>query len=832
MQLYPHQQEAIERLRDALRRNQSVLLRAATGFGKTALASFMLSGCVSSSKRALFMCHRKELVEQTSKTLARVNLAHGFIASGRRYDPYVGCHIASVDTLKNRLESLQPVDLIIIDECFPGFQTVDGIRIDKIKKGDFVSSYNHETLSVEAREVLSVFTRSYNGSWYRILSAGKEIICTEGHPIYTKEYGYIPAMQLHMVGKHVSVAHGKDLPALPEKFSSEKKAPETPFQILWEHLFGGSKKKRVRKERAPRDFLLGVWKKLLASDTEVTPCHGENRESVLLGWVQRCLYERTFFYSHEADKPKAPSYYIGAHEKEQSYVFTRKYREDAPKHGGENVSFERGKWSIHIPAKEVIRYSWRWFLHGTPNISKGCQGEIPVSPEVLQGGYSSPRNDASNRGGWEKSSAKKMDIFGQKENRNIEFFGVDGIEVYKRGSGRKPKWVPKKNKVYNLHIAENENYFVNNILVHNCHHASARGWAMVHEWAKAAGSKIVGLTATPWRLDGRGLDMFFDEMVDTPSVSWLMENGFLSRYEAYAPSVPDMSGVGSRMGDFKAEDVERVMDSPALFGDAVDNWRKHAEGRRTVGFASSVNMSMRLAEKFCAAGIPASHLDGAMDKAMRRRIIDQFASGQLSVIFNVNLFSEGFDLSAIAGRDVPIEAAILYRPTQSLTLHLQQVGRALRPQSRPAVILDHAGNLLRLGLPDSDFEWSLKGREKKRGKKKQDSDDDLHVRQCPACFLVHKTPAASCPHCGHVYPPPKERKQEVVEGTLQRISKEEIEENKRNRRDILRGCKEYGDFLAAARMLGYKPGWAWYQHQEYRKRVGKRDNETGATAPV
>ena len=229
MILYPHQDEAIFRLRESLQINQSVLLQAATGFGKTACASYMLSGANDKKLVAWFICHRKELVEQTSKTLDRINLRHGFIAAGRPYNQLENIFIASVDTLKNRLDRLQPPDLMIFD---------------------------------------------------------------------------------------------------------------------------------------------------------------------------------------------------------------------------------------------------------------------------------------------------------------------------------------------------------------GCHHCAAAGWKAVHTWAKKGGAKIVGLSATPWRLDGSGLIDFFQDMVKSPPVSWLIENGFLSAYKAFAPSTPDLSKVKSRMGDYNQEQIAQVMDNSVLFGCAVENWKQRAQGKK------------------------------------------------------------------------------------------------------------------------------------------------------------------------------------------------------------------------------------------------------------
>ena len=235
-----------------------------------------------------------------------------------------------------------------------------------------------------------------------------------------------------------------------------------------------------------------------------------------------------------------------------------------------------------------------------------------------------------------------------------------------------------------------------------CHHLAAGSWSAIYERFPIA--VHVGLSATPIRLDGRGLDGHFDVMVRGPSVRELIETGYLVPYRLFAPGTPDLSAVHTRMGDFVKGEVSAVMDKPRVVGDAVDHYRKLAMGRRAVVFAVSIEASHRIVAAFRAAGIPAEHVDGETDARDRDAAIKRFERGETRILSNVDLFGEGFDLPAI-------EAVIMLRPTQSLSMYLQQVGRALRtsPGKDDALILDHAGNALRHGLPDDDREWSLAG---------------------------------------------------------------------------------------------------------------------------
>lgn len=342
------------------------------------------------------------------------------------------------------------------------------------------------------------------------------------------------------------------------------------------------------------------------------------------------------------------------------------------------------------------------------------------------------------------------------------------------------------------------------LIVDECHHMGAEGWKKVHAWAAAAGAFIVGLSATPWRLDRKGLDSFFSEMVQGPKVAWLIENGYLSRYRIFAPSSPDMHAVKIVGGDFEKSALDEVMDNNALYGCAVDNWVKLANGKKTIAFCPSVKVSERMVTQFIDAGVRAAHLDGNTLKKERADVIRNFADGKVDIISNVGLFGEGFDLSAIAGRDVPIEAVILYRPTMSLSLHLQQIGRALRPKPYPAIILDHSGNCVRHGFPDDDFNWTLKARKKK---KKSESVAD-NIKQCPHCMHVHK-PAATCPECGHIYEVQERASPHEIEGDLKELDRAALEAWKKARKQEFVKAKTLEELIELGVKRGYKNPRFW-----------------------
>lgn len=271
------------------------------------------------------------------------------------------------------------------------------------------------------------------------------------------------------------------------------------------------------------------------------------------------------------------------------------------------------------------------------------------------------------------------------------------------------------------------------IVIDECHHVAAKQWAGV--FAHYSDAKYLGVTATPERLDGRGLGEFFNVLVRGPSVQWLIDRGFLAKPVYYGPPKSiDFSGVRKTAGDFNRGDLEAIMDTPDIIGDVVQHYRSSCMGARAVVFCVTLQHAGHVADSFCAAGIPAAVIDGKLDSDTRRQRKEDLKSGKVPVLVSCELVNEGFDLPTV-------EAAFLLRKTDSVALHLQQIGRALRPKSpvNQALIFDHVGNLVRLGLAEEERDWTLDG----YAKKKRTTEPQLQVRQCKKCFAIYSGPKSA-----------------------------------------------------------------------------------------
>jgi len=339
-------------------------------------------------------------------------------------------------------------------------------------------------------------------------------------------------------------------------------------------------------------------------------------------------------------------------------------------------------------------------------------------------------------------------------------------------------------------------------------HYGGNSLGVIVDWLKKNGSYIIGLTATPWLLSGKGLGCWYDEMVCGPSIRWLIDNKRLSDYRAFAPSAPDLSGIKVTGGDYNKGQLSHRMEDVVLIGDAVQHYKQHAMGKLGVTFAVSRRHSQMLAEAYNSNGIAAAHVDGETPMDERLKIFKAYARGELKQLCNAELLTFGFDIASASGnKDVTVECITDCAPTKSLSKQLQKWGRGLRYDPSPHFIFDHASNIQTHGLPCGHRDWQL---EDWRKQQRQKQERDVPVRQCPECYFCFP-PAEICPHCKYEFPV-KYRTVDEIEGELKelnRIEEEKRQAEKKRARQTVGRASTMDELWAIAKERGYKPGWVY-----------------------
>jgi len=300
------------------------------------------------------------------------------------------------------------------------------------------------------------------------------------------------------------------------------------------------------------------------------------------------------------------------------------------------------------------------------------------------------------------------------------------------------------------------------VVVDECHHSNSRTWAETIGHFKDGGAFVLGVTATPCRTDGVGLGKHFTAMVQGPTAADLTFSGYLAPARLLGPPVGfSAAEIRTKMGDYDMGQASKALEGRQIMGDAVSHFKRYLPDGTAIAFCCSVAHAEAVAAAFRGQGIAAASIDGKMDTTWRRNLLARLGSGEIRVLTSCSLIGEGIDVPSVGG-------CILLRPTQSLSLHLQMIGRALRPSpgKAEAVILDHVGNLERLGSHLDPQEWTLEGR-MKRGKAALPS-----LKVCPKCFACLRPAVRECSECGHEFVVEK-REIAVVDGELQEYKRQQ-----------------------------------------------------------
>jgi len=372
----------------------------------------------------------------------------------------------------------------------------------------------------------------------------------------------------------------------------------------------------------------------------------------------------------------------------------------------------------------------------------------------------------------------------------LEELGLgDQVGVIQSGRASKP-WQPIQVASVQTLVRRPQNRdWLNAVLVivDEAHHVRASTWETLLDWFK--GAYWLGLTATPVRLDGKGLKTHFDKLVIGPQISDLVPE-YLCPIKTY--SIPPQID----MGALRQKDA---VGGPVI-ADALSNWMRLAGGKRTLFFAHNVSHSRDLVEKVRAVGVSAAHLDFRSSATERDKILSAFHSGSLQFLSNVEIFTEGMDAP-------DCECVVLGRKTSSFTLYRQMNGRVMRKKAHggDGLILDLAGNVDEHGVPDADVEWSLD-----YGVIEPETVKQKQVRICKSCGYTYPPSRPECPLCGAEHPVEQVREESIAleEATRRGNRKRRAVKRDINRRVIATG----GDRKELERLrveMKFKPGWTY-----------------------
>jgi superfamily II DNA or RNA helicase len=335
------------------------------------------------------------------------------------------------------------------------------------------------------------------------------------------------------------------------------------------------------------------------------------------------------------------------------------------------------------------------------------------------------------------------------------------------------------------------------IIVDEAHHL-CRGntWGkVIDRWP---GALLIGKTATPCRTNGIGLGDghggYFTTMVLGPTAAWLTEAGYLAPAKVYSPPLGfSTKGLRKRMGDFDMSQAGEVLQAGQAMGDCLAHYRKYLDGQTAIAFCCSVAHAEAVAKLFNDHGVAAASIDGTMDSATRERLLSDLGAGRLKVLTSCALIGEGVDVPSVSG-------CILLRPTQSVSLHLQMIGRCLRPQpGKQAIVLDHVGNTQRLGHHLEKRQWSLDGTPKR------DREKAPSVKVCPKCFSCMASAKPVCPDCGHEFT--VERRDLVhVDGELVEVNQQVDRKREQSQ------ARTVEELIAIGKRRGMKNPTGWARH--------------------
>lgn len=724
MELRPHQERAVQMLRQSLQAgNKRPLLAAPCSFGKTITAAYILAEAAKKGKRGIFICDRIKLVQQSIEAFTHHGLDIGVMQGNHELKKYhAPIQIASIHTLARR-DRIPEFDIAIVDECFPAGTMVDtpsGAKpIDSVRLGDIV--YN----ACGVGQVMSTSVKKANCLVKVVLEDGTEIKCTANHPILTSK-GWTKAGDLDVRQRVIRI---EDMPNMWGGDEAE--------DCGWKGCSDG-----ISMEQE------GDLLKVLLKET------GES-------------------YAQQREQGKNESHFEA-------------YRSQAKNYWGQWSRANQG-------ARDGAERPWGRLdsrVH-SDNSNEGMEGK-ETAPS-LQDRFGESKPDDSNRAGWVQPLQPISTRAGREEVRGVGSSRVASIEIEECGSDT---------LVYNIGVAGHPSYFVDGVLVHNCHTNYKSLIRMMETYNNVP---FIGLSATPY---SKGLGKYYDDLILPITPRQLLDQGYLCPIKYYGGAKANLKGVKTKAlptggTDYDPKSLAKATETDdKLTGDIIKNWLHHAKGMQTIAFTPSITHSKELVRQFNEAGISAEHIDGYMPDHERQILFDAHDRGEFKILSCSRLLNTGYDAPKV-------QCLIDAFPTKSSIVLAQRWGRVQRiAEGKPyAVILDHAGNFSSHGpvediIPDSLDDGTARFNEKNQLKEKKEPK----AKECPQCYQQFIGIRCACG-----YEIPIKQQLETTDEILVELSASQ----KRNKLDTKQHKEQfYSELMAYASIKGYSAGWAAHKYKE------------------
>jgi superfamily II DNA or RNA helicase len=768
-----YQSDVVEKIREQLRKGfRKILVTLPTGSGKSIIMGIISKLCIDNRKRVLALMHRRQLVMQLQDRFESCEVESSLLMAGEGSNLNSMCQIGTIQTYSRRIqieentvfgETESPwfinADVVFIDECLDPeteILTESGWTLIKNLKHEKVAQFDADSHKVDFVVPEKIVKKEYTGKMYKFKNTHVDIVGT---------------------GNHLQ---------LVKKLKSTRKEPFEGWrpngsQKIFCAGFGSGKKQLTFLDR---------FKIALAADGCIIKKKPRGRQIIQFQFSKERKIDRLLkIISH--------------------CKFEFKEVKSTPENGNTN---KKRRFQVYVP-DGLWSKNLRDIIH-LEDISKDYAVDF-IKELVLWDGYTKGVTYWSGTNGKDADFIQALCALGgiwsshniQKDSRKETYKDVHRM-CFKFTNTKSCQTIKKSKYNYhgnvycvrvpsgNIIIRRNNRVSITG----NCHRSLSKTFQDTLE--KYQDKIVIGFTATPSLSSGVAMGNYYESLVQPVSVKQLIEAGALVPGVYYGLSTPDLDKIRMVAGDYDKKELGEAVEDHKIIGDIVTNWLKIANNKKTIVFAVNVKHSVAICREFQKYDITAEHLDSYSSDEEREEVLNRFRSGEVRVLCNVDLYTEGTDIP-------DIECVCLARPTKSIGRYIQMVGRGARPfhNKDNFIVLDHGANVNEHGFYEDDTYWSLEGKKIAHYKAIRNVKEK-HKMTCKECDCIFT--GKQCPECMTEIPN-YGKKIEALEAELKSLNKDDKKFTLKDKQQW------YGMFMYIQRQKGYNPGWVAHK---YREKIG------------